>query len=120
MADWLVTKRGVGVPKSLEGRARWAAPEVITDDSGYGPKADIWSVGCTVIEMMTGSPPWPEFQSMWAAIYHIANSEGPPSGIPTDLTAVAQEFLDSCFERAVERRADCAQLLALDFCKVFL
>eukprot|EP00667_Euglena_gracilis_P005332 EG_transcript_5366 len=105
---------------TMVGTPYWMAPEVITDDSGYGPKADIWSVGCTIIEMMTGSPPWPEFQSMWAAIYHIANSEGPPTGIPEDLTPVTQEFLDCCFERDVERRGDCSQLLAMEFCKVFL
>ena len=92
------------------------APEVITDDTGYGPKADIWSVGCTVIEMMTGSPPWPEFQSMWAAIYHIANSEGPPSGMPTDLSPTSQEFMDGCFARDVDSRLTADDLLALPFC----
>lgn len=35
-------------------------------------------------------PPPPGHQSMWAAIYHIANSEGPPTGIPEDLTPVSR------------------------------
>jgi len=101
---------------TMVGTPYWMAPEVITDDAGYGPKADVWSVGCTVVEMMTGNPPWPEFQSMWAAIYHIANSEGPPSEIPADLHHAAQAFLDACFHRDVTRRANCVELLASEFC----
>ena len=38
------------------------APEIIKQ-SGHGRQADVWSVGCTVIEMATGKPPWSQFQS---------------------------------------------------------
>ena len=36
------------------------APEVIKQ-SKYGRKADIWSFGCTVIEMVNGKVPWSEY-----------------------------------------------------------
>eukprot|EP01006_Ploeotia_vitrea_P050313 TRINITY_DN67445_c2_g1_i1.p1 TRINITY_DN67445_c2_g1~~TRINITY_DN67445_c2_g1_i1.p1 ORF type:complete len:515 (+),score=66.54 TRINITY_DN67445_c2_g1_i1:141-1547(+) len=101
---------------TMVGTPYWMAPEVITDESGYGFKADIWSVGCTVVEMMTGKPPWPEFQSMWAAIYHIANSSGPPSNMPENVPEYTQKFLDSCFERDVEVRGSAEDLLKMPFC----
>jgi len=39
--------------------------------------------------MPPAKPPWPEFDSMWQAIYHIANSTGPPPNIPKDIGARA-------------------------------
>ena len=35
----------------------WAAPEVI-ELSPVSTKSDIWSLGCTVIELLTGRPPY--------------------------------------------------------------
>lgn len=46
--------------------------------SGHGRQADIWSVGCTVIEMVTGKPPWHQFKAPVAALFHIAGTHEPP------------------------------------------
>jgi len=40
----------------FQGTIQWTAPEVLRGE-GYSWFSDIWSVGCTVIEMLTGSPP---------------------------------------------------------------
>lgn len=38
------------------------APEVI-ELKGASPASDIWSLGCTVIELLTGRPPYAEIQN---------------------------------------------------------
>jgi serine/threonine protein kinase len=58
--------------------------------------ADIWSLGCTVIEMVTGHPPWNNFQDQISALFHIAKTTEPPE-FPTHLSPQALEFLHLCF-----------------------
>lgn len=89
------------------------APEIITQ-AGHGRQADIWSIGCTVIEMFTAKPPWSHIRDQMSAMFHIANSTtGPP--IPDHISAEAKDFLRLCFARVPGKRPNCARLLRHPF-----
>ena len=46
------------------------APEVVTQ-KGYGRAADIWSLGCVIIEMATGKRPWHEMENMHQIMFKV-------------------------------------------------
>ncbi|CAD2222482.1 protein kinase [Angomonas deanei] len=100
---------------TMVGTPYWMAPEVIKCEGGYGAKSDIWSIGCTIVEMLTGRPPWPECNSMWAAVYKIANSTGLPTEIPKDIDPQLMNLLEKCFERDPRKRPTAAQMLEHPF-----
>ena len=49
------------------------APEVI-NGNGHGRWADIWSVGCMVVEMATGNHPWMQFRNPLIAMVHVGKT----------------------------------------------
>ncbi|TFY62902.1 hypothetical protein EVG20_g6538 [Dentipellis fragilis] len=92
---------------SLQGSVFWMAPEVVKQ-TAYTKKADIWSVGCLVVEMFTGEHPWAQLNQM-QAIFKIGSSAKPD--IPSDISAEAQSFLEQCFELNHEARPGAGELL---------
>ena len=81
------------------------APEVMTQ-SGHGRKADIWSVGATVMQMKTAVPPWKahKFDSIIQLMCHIA---GDPTAIPmlpseNEIGFEVHSFLLDCFQRDLQ------------------
>ncbi|CAN0508515.1 unnamed protein product [Discosporangium mesarthrocarpum] len=84
LADLGASKR-IGqesIQSGLKGTPQWMAPEVVRGelserDDGW-IKADVWSVGCTVVEMLTGQNPWPNLQHPMAAMYRIGEGKSPP------------------------------------------
>ena len=95
--------------KSLHGSIFWMAPEVVTG-AGYGRRADVWSLGCTVVEMLSGEHPWPDADNQWSAIFAIARTKtGPP--IPQETSEQARDFLSQCFKIEPTERASASELL---------
>ncbi|GIL61427.1 hypothetical protein Vafri_15876 [Volvox africanus] len=98
-----------GGSRSIRGTANWMAPEVIKQ-SGHGRAADIWSLGCVVIEMATGRAPWSNFSDPYAVMYHVASTKELPA-MPDSLSAHAKDFLTLCFNRVPRERPNATRLL---------
>lgn len=92
---------------SLQGSVFWMAPEVVKQVA-HTRKADIWSVGCLVVEMLTGNHPYPTLNQM-QAIFKIGMSAKPE--IPPDISPEAEDFLKRTFETRHEERPDADELL---------
>lgn len=127
------------------GTVPYMAPEVIRSGKTHhiGRASDIWSVGCTVIEMITGkvsvcgcclgpsgpqpaphlrSPPlshqipWAEYDNHMRIMLAVGNGSAPQ--IPDSLGEEGHEFLKFCFEIEPSKRWSASQLLNHAFVKV--
>jgi mitogen-activated protein kinase kinase kinase len=108
--------------KTMTGTPMYMSPEVIRgdpppssptsphSDTSFGA-ADIWSLGCVILEMTTGRRPWSTLDNEWAIMYNIA--QGNPPELPDEdmLSADGRDFLKKCFERDPGRRSSAAELL---------
>jgi serine/threonine protein kinase len=75
----------------------------------YGRKADIWSLGICVIEMLTGKPPYHELGPV-TALFKIGSTEKAPP-YPSTMTAMGKEFLLNCLSRDPKIRMPASELL---------
>ncbi|KAJ9070050.1 mitogen-activated protein kinase kinase kinase [Entomophthora muscae] len=99
---------------SFKGSVFWMAPEVVIDH-GYSAKVDIWSLGCLLIEMLTGTRPWKELNEL-AAVYRLGKStseSAPP--IPSGISPEAESFLGQCFIIEPESRPTAEQILEHEY-----
>ena len=97
---------------SLQGSVFWMAPEVVRQ-STHTKKADIWSLGCLIVEMFTGTHPFPN-HSQLQAIFAIGNAAAKPD-IPNEASEEGKRFLAMTFETDHEKRPSAEQLLKEKF-----
>ncbi|XP_047342770.1 mitogen-activated protein kinase kinase kinase 18-like [Impatiens glandulifera] len=101
---------------TFSGTPVFMAPEVARGEEQWFP-ADIWAVGCLIIEMATGSNPWPEITNPVSALYRIGFSGDLPE-FPRRLSNDGKDFLSKCLVRDCRERWTAKQLLEHPFVKI--
>lgn len=99
--------------KVLEGTPNYMPPEVIID-SKYKKASDIYALGCTVLEMLTGLPPWHQYLDNFKSPYEFffwRKEEKPKLEIPRDISEKAKSFLQACLQDYPENRKSATELL---------
>ena len=100
-----------------QGTYNWMAPEMIkfTKKNPYDTKVDIWSFGCSLIEMASGMNPWVETNKYGVQLmYHIATYQVYPK-IPDFLSETAKAFILKHLVREAENRPLASDLLEDEF-----
>ncbi|EFA86693.1 putative protein serine/threonine kinase [Heterostelium album PN500] len=92
---------------SVVGTPYWMAPEII-ELNGATTKSDIWSVGCTVIELLTGAPPYYDLGPM-PALFRIVQDDCPP--LPEGISPALKDWLMQCFQKDPNLRISAQKLL---------
>ena len=111
---------------NVAGTPNWMAPEVI-ELKGASTKADIWSLGCTVVELLTGRPPYADvgnamsgegihvlffildfFINFSSVMFRIVEDPMPP--LPENCDAQLEHFLKQCFNKNPALRPSAEQL----------
>ena len=109
LADFGVSTSSLAGPDKeaqVVGTPYWMAPEII-QLSGATSASDIWSVGCTVIELLQGKPPYHNLAAM-PALFAIVNDDHPP--LPEGVSPAARDFLMQCFQKDPNLRVSAKKL----------
>ena len=104
-------EQNTGQRHALCGTPAFVAPEIILEN-GHDDRADIWSLGCTMIQMLCAETPWTpmKFGSLYELLHHVAyGSTFPPCATP--VTPTMRNFLNLCFERDKNIRPSARDLL---------
>ncbi|XP_020221103.1 mitogen-activated protein kinase kinase kinase 18 [Cajanus cajan] len=107
--------RRVGEEFVIAGTPAFMAPEVARGEQ-QGFPADVWALGCTVLEMITGKAPWHGGGDPAAVVYRIGFSGEVPE-IPSFMSEQGRDFLGKCLKREASERWSVEELLGHGFVK---
>eukprot|EP00760_Papus_ankaliazontas_P013322 PhM_4_TR15690/c2_g5_i1/m.54430 len=104
-----------GHSRKMVGTPMWMAPEVVRGEE-ITEASDIWSLGCTVLEMITGRHPWAHMGSPIQILNYLGDDSQDIS-LPTevDLSSQLKALLKACFQRQPWCRPTAEDLLQYSF-----
>ena len=98
------------------GTIYWMSPEIILNKK-YGKRTDIWSFGCTVLEMLNTKPPYHQL-SFIAAMKKIAD-EGLDPSFPPNTSDNCVLFTKACLQKIPKSRPRAEELLVFKFISMY-
>lgn len=96
------------VGQESQGSPFWMAPEIIKNEGNVTRASDIWSVGCTVIELLSGKPPFWDL-GILPAMFAIVEKDHP--AYPDHISDGCVSFLSKCFRKDPKQRSTVDELL---------
>ncbi|CAL7935979.1 unnamed protein product [Xylocopa violacea] len=108
-----------GELQGFVGTQAYMAPEVFmkSESGGHGRAADIWSVGCCIIEMASGRRPWSDYDSNYQIMFKVGMGETP--ALPKNLSAEGIDLIKKCLQHDPKKRFTANALLTLPFAQVY-
>ena len=102
----------------IRGTPLYMAPESVNDNE-YGAAADVWALGCAVVEMFSGETAWSveEGSHFMSLLLRIGVGEELPK-VPEELSEEGKDFLSKCFVKDPEKRWTAEMLLNHPFVAV--
>ncbi|XP_020573830.1 mitogen-activated protein kinase kinase kinase NPK1-like [Phalaenopsis equestris] len=113
LADFGCARRDGDGGRLVMGTPAYMSPEAVRGEE-QGIAGDVWSLGCTVVEMATGKSPWPEAANSVAAIHQISFSSDVPE-MPEWISDEGKDFVSKCLRRDPKERWTAEQLLRHPF-----
>mmetsp|Transcript_29500 Transcript_29500/g.29234 ORF Transcript_29500/g.29234 Transcript_29500/m.29234 type:complete len:221 (-) Transcript_29500:89-751(-) len=99
--------------KSLKGSPYWMAPEVVLR-RGHSYSADIWSLGCVLIEMASGKPPWSNYSKDAREVLNLIATNDVLPDMPK-CERQLKNIIKQCIQREPLRRPTAKDLLKLSY-----
>lgn len=111
MASFVDRNKGSRVVTPAKGTPSYMAPEAWDPSSagGMSTKTDIWSLGCMIIELLTGTPPWQGMEI--TAISNKVKDDREVPTIPSGIPASLDQLLQRCFSYDERLRPEAREIL---------
>lgn len=108
LADFGIAAKATENRGTIAGTPNWMAPEIIKGN-GATTLSDIWSLGCTIIELLTGKPPFSNMPTM-SALFKLSDA-GADELIPPGVSPLLEDFLQACLKNDPAFRPSAEKLL---------
>mmetsp|Transcript_25465 Transcript_25465/g.46012 ORF Transcript_25465/g.46012 Transcript_25465/m.46012 type:complete len:282 (-) Transcript_25465:87-932(-) len=91
--------------QSISVTPHYVDPEILMGRDYDDIPADIWGLGCCVVQMLSGNKPWSHLKNEGAIVMHVMKTQELPCVID-GASDDAKDFVKMCFERKQSLRAD--------------